>query len=209
MIKPHTSSGYQHTAGMATQPDAGMALAHNLQRLMDHLGLSQAELGRRTGIAQRTISTLLDKKNAVAINPQIKTLQLLGSYFKLQPWQLLIPDMPLELLVSDRIAKLVVTYRNATPEARSLMELGGERKAGAVKPPRSSAPVVDQRLLASALTAAMTVFRAHHRLPTETQIAAAVAYIYSHVQAGKRMRDAVESVQSLLARAGDTVPDFK
>lgn len=104
------------------QREIALALASNLQQLMDHHGLSQAELGRKSGIAQRTISTLLDRANPTAINPRTKTLEQLASYFDVPGWQLLVPDMPLELLVSKRLTKLIENYRDAPEDGRVQVE---------------------------------------------------------------------------------------
>lgn len=104
------------------QREIALALAHNLQRLMDHHGLSQAELGRKSGIGQRTISTLLDLQNPSAINPRASTLEQLADYFGIPGWQLLVPDMPLELLLSKRFTKLIENYRDAPDSGRAQVE---------------------------------------------------------------------------------------
>jgi transcriptional regulator with XRE-family HTH domain len=107
---------------MAMQREIALALAHNVQRLMDHFGLSQAELGRRSGIAQRTISTLLDVENPSAINPRARTIEQLASYFGIPAWQLQIPELPLELLLSQRMTKMIENYRDAPESGRAQVE---------------------------------------------------------------------------------------
>lgn len=80
----------------------------------------------------------------------------------------------------------------------------GAKLQGKVKP-----AIVDRQLLADSLATAMHAFRTSRKLPTEVHIAAAATFVYVHVQTGKRMKDAEQAVQSLLAKAGDVVPDFK
>lgn len=104
------------------QREIALALAHNVQRLMDHFSLSQAELGRRSGIAQRTISTLLDVENPSAINPRARTIEQLAEYFGIPAWQLQIPELPLELLLSKRLTKMVENYRDAPESGRAQVE---------------------------------------------------------------------------------------
>jgi len=111
------------------QRELALALANNLQRLMANyrlpsgeVGLSQAELGRKSGIGQRTISTLLDVDNSAAINPRASTLEQLASFFGIPVWQLLIPDLPLELLLYRRVTKLIENYRDAPENGRKQVE---------------------------------------------------------------------------------------
>jgi transcriptional regulator with XRE-family HTH domain len=114
---------------MAMQRELALALANNLQRLMANyrlpngeIGLSQAELGRKSGIGQRTISTLLDVDDSAAINPRASTLEQLAHFFDIPVWQFLIPDMPLELLLSKRVTKLIENYRDAPEDGRVTVE---------------------------------------------------------------------------------------
>lgn len=101
---------------MASDRATALALTDNLQRLMDHFGLSQAQLAKKSGVGQRTLSTLLDRENPLEINPRATTLARLAECFEIPSWQLLIPGLPIELLTSKRLTKLVEHYRDA-PEA--------------------------------------------------------------------------------------------
>ena len=121
-IKHHTSNDCPHTASMAMQREIALALASNLQRLMDHRGLSQAKLGRESGVGQRTISTLVDPDKVGVSNPRATTLEQLARYFGVPSWQLLIPDLPLELLASTRFTKLIENYRDAPEDGRAMVE---------------------------------------------------------------------------------------
>ncbi|WP_449425982.1 helix-turn-helix domain-containing protein [Rhodanobacter lindaniclasticus] len=111
-----------HTARMAMQRDIALAFARNLQRLMDHHGLSQAELARKTGVGQSTLSKLLNTEDPSAMNPRSSTVQELADFFDVPGWQMLIPDMPLELLLSKRVTKLIENYRDAPDQGRAQVE---------------------------------------------------------------------------------------
>lgn len=104
------------------QREIALALAHNLQRLMDHHGLSQAELGRKSGVGQSTLSKLLNLNDPSTMNPRASTLEQLADYFDIPGWQLLVPDMPLELLLSRRFTKLIENYRDAPERGRAQVE---------------------------------------------------------------------------------------
>lgn len=181
------SACYPHTDNMATR-SAGLVLAENLQQLMDHRGLSQAELARQSGVAQRTISTLLDKADPVAINPRMRTIEQIAGYFGMPVWLLLIPDMQLEMALSKQFA-------------RSVEAQAAAREAGGQAPP-------DAVLLAKSLETAMAAFRNNKRVPTDQHLAAAAAYVYAHVSTGRRMKDAEKEVRKLLEKAGDSAPSF-
>lgn len=66
-------------------------LSDNLKRNMDRKPgkLSQAEIGRRGGLPQRTVGRI---KNG-EVEATLGNLQALAKAFGLQPWQLLVPDL--------------------------------------------------------------------------------------------------------------------
>lgn len=126
---------------MALHREMALALASNLHRLMDHHKLSQAELARKSGVGQRTLSTLLDTANILEINPRSTTIEQLATFFQIPSWQLLIPDLPLELLMSQRLSRLVENYRDAPEEGRANIHRIAEsevRYAHTVAKPRAS-----------------------------------------------------------------------
>jgi len=107
---------------MAMQREIALAFARNLQRLMDHHGLSQAELARKTGVGQSTLSKLLNIEDPSAMNPRSSTVEQLADFFDVPGWQLMVPDMPLELLLSKRFTKLIENYRDAPEAGRTQVE---------------------------------------------------------------------------------------
>lgn len=93
--------------------DPTRALAHNLRRLLAlgadfNLPTSQAELSRRSGIAQTSISNWLDPARGIA--PSLDKLQPIARVYGIEVWQLLVPDLPDQLLASDHLARLVANY---------------------------------------------------------------------------------------------------
>ena len=121
-INRQTNSTPPHTARMAMQREIALAFARNLQRLMDHHGLSQAELARKTGVGQSTLSKLLNIEDPSAMNPRSSTVEQLADFFDVPGWQLMVPDMPLELLLSKRFTKLIENYRDAPEAGRTQVE---------------------------------------------------------------------------------------
>jgi len=182
---------------MALPRATSAAIAANLKALMDIKGLSQAELARQAGIAQRTISTLLDTSDPTASNPRSKTLDQLAAYFGMPTWQLLIPNLPIDVLLSKGLARLVHGYRDASPTDRESFDTQS-RPA-----PAPGLGQVDQQLLARSLETAMSTFRAARKLPDDRQLAAAAAFVYAHVATGQKLKDAEKEVKGLLDKASE------
>lgn len=114
---------------MESERQTALTFAKNLQRLMDHHGLSQNELAKRSGVGQRTLSTLLDQKRPLEMNPRSTTIQQLAEYFDVPSWILLIPDLPLDLLTDKRLAQLVERYRDSGNQGRESIDRVAEMEA--------------------------------------------------------------------------------
>lgn len=108
-----TTNGAIHSLiAMSRRTPSAQIVAANVRQLMDHHGLSQAELGRRAGVAQTLLSGLLSR-DAAAKNPTCATIDKLATYFKLAPWQLLVPGMSLDLLQNDELSSVLESYAKA------------------------------------------------------------------------------------------------
>jgi transcriptional regulator with XRE-family HTH domain len=104
------------------QSSATLDLVENVRRLMKDEGWSQTELAKRAGISQRAVSYLLNYRDAQDRHPTTETIEGIAGAFGLQVWQLMIPDLPLELLQSQRFSKLIENYRDAPEEGRRQVE---------------------------------------------------------------------------------------
>ncbi len=100
----------------------GLALAKNLQLLMEHNRLTQAQLAKRSGVAQSTLSNLLDTSNPLEINPRAKTIDQLAEVFGIPPWQMLIPNLPIDLLASPQLGALISNYATASASGRETID---------------------------------------------------------------------------------------
>lgn len=189
-LKRQTASTCQHTASMARRRDPAVVLGKNLQQLMDHHGLSQAELGRKSGIGQRTISTLLDLADPASSNPRLRTVDQLAGYFGLNAWTLLVPDQTADMLVSKKVAAVV-----------------DGALAGGAEFPDDDSGSLDAQLFETALSMAMEAFHKQRRVPTGKQAFAAANYVYALIREG-RLKEAKTQVQRLLVEAGSSEPVF-
>lgn len=84
-------------------------LAQNLKALMGREDLSQAGLGKKSGIAQSTIGRILAEKHA----PDIDTLDAIAKTFHLNAWQMMVPNLD---------PSNPPLLQNASPQERELYE---------------------------------------------------------------------------------------
>jgi len=102
---------------MAKRPSSADVVAANIRRLMRHLNLSQAELGRKAGVAQTLLSGLLSPEGA-SKNPTALTIDKLADAMRVAPWKLLVQDISIENLLSDEMERLVASFATVPVEGR-------------------------------------------------------------------------------------------
>lgn len=120
-----TSSAFSYRQEMKARPDLRTVVAHNVRALMDRRGWTQKQLEAESKVSQRHISSVVNGKAALTYD----TLDALAAAFKLPGWLLLLPELPVELLDSQKIPLLVGFYRDAGPEGRELVGRLAEREA--------------------------------------------------------------------------------
>lgn len=96
-----------------------LALADNVTRLMAARGDSQQGVAKRGDISQRAVGYVLTYGKTHDQQPTLRTVDGLAKAFDVPAWMLFIPNMPLDLLQSQRVAKLVENYRDAPEEGRA------------------------------------------------------------------------------------------
>lgn len=101
-------------------------VAANIKRLMDQRDWKQAEVGRRAGLGQRTVSNVLRPETG---STTLETLEAIAEAFRIDVWLLFLPDIPLELMQAPSLGKLVDNYVHASPEARRSVDRIAEVEA--------------------------------------------------------------------------------
>lgn len=101
------------------QKDVVLALADNVKRLMADRGDSQAALAARAKISQRVVGDLLTYGKGHFKNPTMRTVGAIADAFDVPAWMLLLPGLPLELMKSRRVGKLIENYIDAPEEGRA------------------------------------------------------------------------------------------
>ena len=86
-------------------------VAHNLKAVMDHTGITQMDIERKTGkeIRQSTVSRILAQKHAADLD----TLETISQALGYTVWQLMVPHL-------DPANPPVI--QNATPQERELYD---------------------------------------------------------------------------------------
>lgn len=89
---------------------------------MEDAGWAQRELAARAGISQRSVGYLINYKDGQDHHPTTQTVEAIAGAFGVDPWQLMIPNLPLELVRSKRFGKLIENYRDAPDSGRATVE---------------------------------------------------------------------------------------
>lgn len=95
-----------------------LALADNVRRLMADAGLSQEGLAKRAGISQRAVGYLVNYKDAQDRHPTTQTIAAIALAFDLEAWQLMMPNLPFELVQTKRLARLIENYVDSPEPGR-------------------------------------------------------------------------------------------
>ena len=112
-----------------------IALSDNVRRLMEKVGWSQTKLGKKAGLGQRTISNLLNPY--VSISPTMETIEKIAAVWGIQSWKLFISNIPLEILLSNSIDKLVESYKDLDRNGRESVDRIAENEMRYLKSPKT------------------------------------------------------------------------
>lgn len=106
------------------QNEATLALRDNVRRLMDSRDppWKLVDLARHSGVSKSALSYLLNYQDNSDRHPTTETIGGIAAAFGLPVWQLMIPDLPTELLQSRRVTRLIENYRDAPEEGRATVE---------------------------------------------------------------------------------------
>lgn len=104
------------------QNEATLALADNVRRIMVHKEWTLVDLARLTGVSKSALGYLVTYRDGNDRHPTTKTIEGIAAAVGIPLWQLMMPGLPVELLGSNRLTKLVENYRDAPAEGRAQVE---------------------------------------------------------------------------------------
>lgn len=94
-------------------------VASNVQALVEIAKTSGRPIHKLPrGFSLRTLAHARDGEHSMTL----RTLQKIATAFGLEPWQLLIPDLPAELALDKRLAQTVRDYLKAHPAGKEAIE---------------------------------------------------------------------------------------
>lgn len=122
----HFAYGWQYPANVPpSKKTTTQALSDNLRMLMERTEMSQAELAKKSGVSQRTISNIL----AGTHEPGIEIVDKIARVFGLEGWKLQMRDLPPDLLGNDMVEQTLGALAQANPAGREMIVRLAEREA--------------------------------------------------------------------------------
>jgi transcriptional regulator with XRE-family HTH domain len=114
---------------MPSRPPPRKTLARNLRLLMDAAGMKAPEVARLSGVDAKTVNNMLHGR----FDPRPEKADQVAQVFGLNGWQLLIPDLPADMLRNGHIEQLIANYVSASPDGRDSIIRVAEMAAKYVK----------------------------------------------------------------------------
>jgi len=106
------------------RPRTRSTIARNLRALMAFHGLKQRAMEVKTGVSQRQIGNILNGSTSCSV----ETADALAQPFGLTGWQLMVHNLPPELIESPNLGRLVQAYLDANDEGRELLDKMAHRE---------------------------------------------------------------------------------
>ncbi|PJL25917.1 hypothetical protein B9Y64_15445 [Stenotrophomonas maltophilia] len=99
--------------------DSSRTLADNVRRLMEAAGDTQAKVAKRAGLAQRSVGNVVTYGTTHETSPTLRTVDGIADAYGVPVWMLLLDQVPLEVLQSPELARLIDNYIKAPASARA------------------------------------------------------------------------------------------
>lgn len=114
--------------------------AQNVASLMAKSSMSQAALAQKSGVSQRTISNILNPESDPNYSPTLNNIEKISTALGVSPWQMLIGAVPVDVIASKDIDKLVHSFTSVSSEGREAILSVSQREVRYqhALPPQSS-----------------------------------------------------------------------
>ena len=90
----------------------------NINKIRLEHDLSSRELASRANMPQKTVHSVCNQTHV----PRLDTVEALCKTLFIQPQAIVTPSLPMNMLMSRRIGKLINNYKTLTPEQRDQVE---------------------------------------------------------------------------------------
>jgi transcriptional regulator with XRE-family HTH domain len=122
----HSAKEIPYLSAMASSDgELRKIVAVNLRALMEKRDWTQEQLKAKSGLSQRHISNMLNRKTSTSF----ERLNAVAGAFGIPGWLLMIPGIDVEILDSQRLPSLIKSYRDAGREGRTYIESVADREA--------------------------------------------------------------------------------
>lgn len=118
------SERMDYGGGMKRRPNTRETLVTNLRALMTAAKIGKDNRAKKSGVSERMIGYILSKQKT----PTIDVAESLAKPFGLTGWQLLMPNLPVELAKDGRLEKLIDNFANASDTAQQYIFQVAERE---------------------------------------------------------------------------------
>lgn len=81
---------------------------------MTAAGMKAPEVAKKSGVDPKTINNMIHGR----FDPRPEKADQVARVFGLDGWQLLIPDLPIDMLKNGKLEQLIANYVSASPEGR-------------------------------------------------------------------------------------------
>jgi transcriptional regulator with XRE-family HTH domain len=92
---------------------------------MAKYGYSEREVEKRSGVSAKTINNMRNAKHKVTV----ENADTVASVFNLDGWQLLVHDLPEDLLESSSFRSMISNYARSGTDGRTAIDRTAEREA--------------------------------------------------------------------------------
>ena len=110
---------------MAARPKPRVTLARNLKALLCASGMKSPEVAKAAGVDAKTMNNMLNGR----YDPRPEKVDQVAAVFGLNGWQLLIPDLPEDMLRNGKLEQLIANYVSAGTEGRDSIHRVAEMAA--------------------------------------------------------------------------------
>lgn len=101
-------------------------ISGNLRALMDLHEWSERLLAAKSKVSQKTVNKVLNQESAATV----ETTEKLAKAFGLNGWQLMLPDLPTDLLDSPSLQQLFENYVSSSGAGREYIHRIAAKEAG-------------------------------------------------------------------------------
>lgn len=110
---------------MNVKSEAVDVLVANLRALMRDTGTTKIALSKKSGVSQRMVAYILSKERT----PTVDVAESLAKAFNLKGWQLMIPDINIEVAKSNKLDVLIKNYAESSDNGREFIDRVAEKES--------------------------------------------------------------------------------